>query len=390
MADKSPRQHLVTFFALLILGFLVFLGMSHEGKKDILQEASVSGSILTFQTSAHEEIYKILSTNNLEEQGIWYRQLIERVGVEEAQEALVRSGLPFTGETHVLNHEAGEFLYEKEGPEGILRCKDYFLSSCYHGLLIQAIAEEGFLALSTAMDACKKAGRRVVTQCAHAIGHGLLAWVGYKNLPEALTLCDKVESDVADFPVYNCHDGVFMENNYALHLGSPSPDRWIKADDSFYPCNDARIEEKYRKACWSNQPQMILEVFMGDFGRVGRLCEKVENDEYRITCFNSIARNIHSFTFGDAGIAFYLCSYMPKEQYVDCVADVGASEFAIGGRSMPYEICARIGDEYKENCYEKLYHTIFRHEKADESQEKECKKIQEEPWKGLCLERITP
>lgn len=312
--------------------------------------------------SRYTEIQKILATNDTKEQRILYRNLIGRVGATEAQEALLRSGLPFTGEMHLLNHEVGEFLYEKEGSQGIVQCKDYFLSSCYHGLLLQAMAEHGLAALSAAMDACKKAGRRVVTQCAHAIGHGLLAWAGYKNLPEALTLCDKVGVEVADFPAYNCYDGAFMENNYGVHLGSPSPDKWIKEDDPFYPCNDTRIEEKYRKACWSNQPQMMLTVFSGDFTRLGELCEKVENEEYRSACFNSIARQIHPFTKGNADVAFRMCSFLPKERYADCLIDTAVSEFSVGGRSMPFEICAKTDEDHKKGCYEKLYRVISSYE----------------------------
>jgi len=270
----------------------------------------------------YREIDKIFTSNNLKEQIVLYRTLIERVGAEEAQEALLRSGLPFTGETHLLNHEVGYFLYEKEGAKGLMECKDYFLSSCYHGVLVKAMGDNGLLSLSKVMESCKKSDWTVVPQCAHAIGHGLLAWSGYKNLPETLALCDKVESEVEDFPVYNCHDGVFMENNYAVHLGAPSPDRWIKYDDPFYPCNDSRIEEKYRKACWSNQPQLQFEQFGGDIRRLGALCEGVKNEEYRVTCFNSIARHIHSFTFGNVEVAFNMCANLANEQYVHCLTDV--------------------------------------------------------------------
>jgi len=335
----------------------------------------------------YEEIQKILATGNLIEQVASYRKLIERVGAVQAQEALLRSGLPFTGDTHLLNHEAGYFLYENEGPAGIIKCKDYFLSSCYHGLLIEAMAGRGSAAISVAMEACKKAGSTVVAQCAHAIGHGLLAWSGYKNLPDALALCDKVESEVENFPVYHCHDGVFMENNYAVHLGAPSPDRWIKYDDPFYPCNDSRIEEKYRKACWSNQPQMMLEIFRGDFVSLGALCDKVENNIYRKTCFNSIARHIHSFTLGDADVAFRLCALMPQDQYADCVADVALSDFGIGGRKMAFAICTKMDEEGKKICYLKLFGAISAYKEAVEPRQ-ECGKIQEERWREECLERF--
>ena len=76
MADKFLRRHLITFLAILILG-----------SSFVLDPVTIASP-----ASGYKEIDKILSTNNLAERVIWYRQLIERVGTQEAQEALVRSG----------------------------------------------------------------------------------------------------------------------------------------------------------------------------------------------------------------------------------------------------------------------------------------------------------
>lgn len=241
-----------------------------------------------------EEISVILSTSTLEEREVLYKRLIEKIGPRDAQEQLYRSGLSFDGESHLLNHVVGDWLYQKYGPDGLALCRDYFLSSCYHGFVIAAVAVGGQDALAGVMQRCWQHGPTVAVQCAHAIGHGFLAWGGYKNFIAALTACDDLATKSANFPLYNCHDGAFMENVWAVHEdGKPSPDRWLSQTDPVYPCNDPRIEYKYINACWSNQPSRMYMMFGGDFGRIGRQCLKVDDQTHQRTCFDGLARQIH-------------------------------------------------------------------------------------------------
>ena len=64
------------------------------------------------------------------------RALAERVGPDEALEIVKDSGLPYTGEGHLAVHQIGFAAYKKYGVDAILHCKDYFLSACYHYLMI--------------------------------------------------------------------------------------------------------------------------------------------------------------------------------------------------------------------------------------------------------------
>src|SRR5579864_7540808 len=59
------------------------------------------------------EIAGIKNTRDIIKQVDLYKQLIERVGPIKAQDDLFTSGLPFDGETHLLNHTVGEWLYKK-------------------------------------------------------------------------------------------------------------------------------------------------------------------------------------------------------------------------------------------------------------------------------------
>src|SRR3989344_4473672 len=144
----------------------------------------------------NSEIVSIKTVRNIDEQVKLYTKLIERVGPEQAQEDLLRSGLPFDGQTHLLNHTVGDYLYLKCGVAGLSQCKVLFLSSCYHGFILHAIADGGMNKVAEVFASCYKEGSTVYIQCTHAIGHGFLANAGYKNLTQALKICDEAISTI--------------------------------------------------------------------------------------------------------------------------------------------------------------------------------------------------
>ena len=332
-----------------------------------------------------EEIEKIKTTSNLNEQVVFYKKLIERVGPEEAQDALYKSGLPFDGQTHLLNHAIGDILYEKHGPSGLTFCKDYFLSSCYHGFVIHAVADGGVEALREVMATCWKKGPSVAVQCAHAIGHGLLTWVGYANLTEALTKCDYVATISENFPTYNCHDGVFMENIWAVHEdGKPSKDRWVSNTDPVYPCNDPRIDEQYIKACWSNQPMRMYQMFGQDVTPVGVECLKLGNNIYKETCFDSLARQIHPVTNGNPDEVFRLCGLMPQGFETACITSIVRAAFGVGDRELPFSLCERIEETSKISCYQSLGGIIKSYYANSQDGQALCEKITNPKWRNLC------
>lgn len=358
---------------------LVVLGAWHLWPQNIPTEYKIE--------SYSEEIENIKATGNLDEQVKWYTRLIDRMGPLEAQEMLYRSGLPFTGETHLLNHTAGDRIYEIYGKRGLVYCRDYFLSACYHGFLIRLINDGGIDAVAQAAEECKSESWPVYVQCAHAIGHGFLAEAGYKNLPDALEMCDLVQEEEGDFPEFNCYDGVFMENIWAVHeTGEPSSDRWVKEKDPFYPCNDSRIEEKYLRGCWSNQAAVMYRVFEGDLEKIGSECLKVEDKILRETCFNGTARQIHPITGGNADKVFEMCALMPREWENYCLITIASADFSVGGRELPFEMCNRMNRENRgDECYSKLLGNIDIYIKDKKEHTFWCGKIENLKYQVKCI-----
>ncbi|MEO8065956.1 MAG: hypothetical protein ABI643_03865 [Candidatus Doudnabacteria bacterium] len=336
--------------------------------------------------AAADEILQIKATTNLIQQVTLYKKLIERVGASEAQDDLVRSGLPFTGQTHLLNHTVGDYLYEKFGVTGLAQCKEYFLASCYHGFILHAIATGGIPEVAKVLDACRSEGiQTVYPQCSHAVGHGFLAYIGYKNLTKALQMCDDMIKTVPDFPLFNCQDGIFMENIWAVHDGTgPSPDRWVKASDPVYPCDDPRIDKKYLLACWSNQPSLMYQQFHGDLKKVGVECGKIKQADLKEMCYNGLSRQIHPIASGNLERTFSLCGLLGGKWTDYCIITNDSASFSVGDRSLPFAICDKISEASKDQCYSGLVSLIRTYSKTSEEYSRLCAKINSPAWRHRC------
>jgi hypothetical protein len=339
------------------------------------------------EDTVSQEILQITATRDPKMQAMLYKRLIERVGPLKAQEDLYHSGLPFDGETHLLNHTVGDWLYEKFGTEGLIQCKDYFLSSCYHGFVIKAIAEKGKEILPVVMKRCWKEGTTVAVQCAHGIGHGFLAWEGYKNLPNALKECDKIALESDNFPLYNCHDGVFMENLWAVHEdGRPSPDRWIDKNEPVFPCNSPLIEARYHKACWSNQPHVMYQHFKGDLTKITPYCLELTDNILQVTCFDAIARQINPLARGNPQEVFRLCAKMPAEHWQDeCVISNVRAFFSVGDHILPLEICRLYQNGTSNDCWLAISGVAKSYIPNEKKRNPLCQQIPDQNAKTICL-----
>lgn len=330
------------FTILILIGVLLIVNQAKFDTSSSLSVKKIS-------------IDEIKSESNLDNQVKLYLKLIEQVGPLQAQEQLFRSGLPFDGQSHLLNHTVGDYLFEKYGAEGLAFCRDYFLSSCYHGFVIRAVGDKGIEGLKEVMENCWQQGSHVAIQCSHSIGHGFLAWVGYKYLLGALAYCDEMQKKSPNFPLYNCHDGVFMENIWAIHDdGKRSPFAWLNSNDPIYPCNEPKIPYQYIKACWSNQPTVSYRFYQGDLSKAGQICEGVEDLDHKQTCFDGLARQIHPLTKGSIDETFKYCSLMPQEWIDPCIISITKAFFSVGDRVIPYQICNRINPQAKDRCFNEL------------------------------------
>jgi hypothetical protein len=305
------------------------------------------------------EIATIRGTQDYDARASAYLTLIERVGLKEAQDRLYASGLPFDGQSHLVQHVAGEYAYRTLGIEGIAACTPYFLFACYHSFFIEVMSAEGLTRVPELFSRCKEGtSTGGPIQCAHGIGHGLVAWYGYKDMDRALEACDALGAEDPSFPTYNCLDGVFMENIWAVHDGGVvSKDRWIRADDLSYPCSDSRLQkESWQRACYGNQPSYIYQQKQGDISAVAKFCDAAP-ETAKDSCFDGLARQLHPLSGGNVAEADRLCSIVGnaagKERGDACRISIAIASQSVGGEAFAGELCEGL-DTLSESCSEQL------------------------------------
>lgn len=333
------------------------------------------------------EITQIMATTDLQKQAQIYRQLIKRVGPEKAQDLLYQSGLPFTGQTHLLNHTVGDYLYETYGKSGLVHCRDYFLSSCYHGFLLHIIGahpEQNFQQLADVLSICKQQGMPTLSQCSHAVGHGFVAAIDYKNLDRAVSLCDQASKSVPNLILFNCQDGAFMENVFGVHSGTPSPNRWVKTDDSNYPCDDPRFPNNAIGACWSNQPSLLYQQYQGDIPRIATVCQKVTDPNWQSICYDGLARQIHPITQGQPAMVMQLCGQVTESWVSKCIASNVRASFSVGDRDTVFKICPQAPSEDQQECYQSLDSVMRAYLPNLSDRQAFCDRIQDAEWRQRC------
>ncbi len=333
------------------------------------------------------EVAELLAEKNPTVQAKIVRRMAETYGPTEALDYMQRSGLPFTGETHLLVHEIGYVAYERYGEDALQYCNESFLSACYHGVILNLLADRGLTGVTKAVQRCKDAGPQVFTQCIHAAGHGLLAWKEYEMLP-ALSLCDTLVTTDATIPAFNCYDGVFMENIFGVHDGKPSPNRMVKKTDPYYPCN--AVPDKYRGGCWSNQASLMYQLFDGDLRQVAQQCDAVVPLAYKELCYNNFARQIHPQTQGKTDTAVSLCDNATGAWKTECLLSLVPAAFSVGDReNMSYEICAYLSEKKspKANaCYQTLFGMISSYGSTVEQKGNFCSFVREEGRRTECFD----
>ena len=336
--------------------------------------------------SSSPEIEKIKTLKSVSEQSKELTKLLERVGPVETQEQMLRSGLPFTGETHLLIHTIGTYTYDKYGLGGLSYCRDYFLSACYHGFIINALADNGLNGVAEAIESCETAGIGVAPQCAHAAGHGFLAWHDY-DLLKALQMCDALGEKVSNFYYFNCYDGTFMENIWGVHNGVPSEKRWLKDSDIYYPCTDPRIADKYLRGCWSNQATRIYQFYKQDLKKTAEACDAVIHPGYKETCYNNFARQIHPLTKDDNAKVLSLCSYATGENWKNyCILTILTSAWSVGNRTNVFELCPLLADPVQANCFSRLVDQIIYYYPDKNTRKIYCLKVSSPTHKTRCLD----
>ncbi|HEU0016290.1 MAG TPA: hypothetical protein VFQ45_21605 [Longimicrobium sp.] len=287
--------------------------------------------------------------------------LIDPAGIGKAMEVLdtlVTADPDVRANAHALAHGLGIAAYRS--PETVAKtfadCPPTLMSGCYHGVVqgyFLALQREGKEVGKAELDALctpHKAVSFLYFQCAHGVGHGLMA-VHENHVPMSLQACDQATDD---FVRESCYGGVFMENivNFthphhtaAGHAGTQGHDAHgaqPKADDHaahdsaggahqhgnehaghgaqamrhepfkaldpadpLYPCTV--VDEKYRPSCYTMQTSAMLFFNRGDIAATARGCEKAP-EAYLGACYASLGRDITAYASQRHDRSIQMCS----------------------------------------------------------------------------------
>lgn len=257
------------------------------------------------------------------------------------------------GDCHHLAHEAGRFAYEIYGDKAFQACSAECHSGCYHGAIEAYFKENGTADLAENIKTlCSGELNSFFShQCFHGIGHGLMAWTNYK-LFEALEACNLLPERQD-----SCWTGVFMENIVGgLGKMGGQTTKYL-SDDPHYPCNDPKLEERYRSSCYFLQTSRMMQLFPGDFSRMAQECAKALS-QYRSACFASMGREVGGVTRSDHLAALAACQHaLAGEMRISCLAGVAQDYFwDPSGQERAIEFCKLLADKNeKDTCYSTLF-----------------------------------
>lgn len=383
MLKKLKKNHIATAFSLALI-LMVTVGLVFYAKNKSTTKPQVAAAT-TGEVPELKEILGPDQTTRLKAT----RALAERVGVEEALEIVQKSSLPNTGEGHLAVHQIGFYAYKVYGKDAVLHCKDYFLSACYHGAIIEAASDTGggFGVIKEMTDRCRSFAPRFF-QCVHAAGHSINAIWNY-DLPNALKTCDQLYETDTEFPdtLTSCHNGTFMENLFGVHdwgtENSPKQD-WL-SKDPYFPCN--AFGQKYQKGCWLNQAARIYQMYNLDLAKTAQLCEAVGNKQYEAWCIDNLARQIHPLTESNINKVWQLCSQIGQHNLETCVTVNAISYYSVGDRPLGIDVCNTLTPAPRSQCLVPIINYLIG-DNIDKSQKADlCRRIVGYD-QTQCLERL--
>lgn len=207
------------------------------------------------------------------------RSHIREDGPREAFSSFARAMQPLSSkQQHPQAHLFGRALYEETGLEGFSVCDSQFSFGCFHEFIGLAIEERGPEVIRSLNEGCIQQGSGNLG-CQHGIGHGVLAYAGYreKDLAEAVNLCrDLKQSD----PIGGCYGGMYMEYNLHTMKGEDARSRPYAYADRFKPCSETSNLE-LRRSCLYWQPQWWNQAMSApdsdeSFEVMGRFCREAK------------------------------------------------------------------------------------------------------------------
>jgi hypothetical protein len=323
---------------------------------------------------------------------------IEPAGIGVAARALdllVASTPALVADAHGMAHGLGINAYRS--PETLAEtfsdCPPTQMSGCYHGVIqgyFLAVQREGRTVDAALLDgvcAPHRPNNALHFQCAHGLGHGVMALRG-NDLRAALNTCDLATDE---FVRENCYGGVFMENIVGVthphhtadahaghgapaggaqeggdahahhaaadphaghgdhaHPAAEPPLAALDRSNPLHPCT--AVDARYHRQCYLNQTSAILYFNRGDVNAAARTCARAPADMVDV-CLESLGRDVVALAARDPRRAASLCTGTGSAAG-PCLR--GAAQTLTNMDADPqagFRFCASVPAEHREGCY---------------------------------------
>lgn len=249
---------------------------------------------------------------------------------------------------HLSAHIIGEKIFESEGVRGIRYCDASFSFGCYHGFFGQAFARGGVEAIEELDAVCVRAFGPLGTGCQHGMGHGVLEYVGYQNIGEALQLCEKTTQSAT---LLGCVSGVFMEYNMPLVGISDAlaPQTRKFSEDTFdEPCR--LVSDTYKKSCYFELGGWLESALYGEDAQIGEACSSL-SAEWRSLCFQGFGALVPQREEYDSDKSRAVCDAFSTEDALSCRSGVAWAMYSVPEyRSHTEFACAYSDHAMRERC----------------------------------------
>lgn len=339
------------------------------------------------------DCYQSMLTERLHDQG---------VGAAMATlEELYERDRDVERDAHVYAHHIGIQAYQLSPSvtETFSQCSDMYSSGCFHGVLQAYFEDQDTVDSNAVNELCepyKGSGqsRWILFQCLHGMGHGLTMFFAHDLMP-ALEACDLLEEA---WDRDSCYGGTFMES--IMHATSPhhpasmladgsgqqpsdrTPFKALDPEDPLYPCSV--LEDRYLPACYLMQTSAILYLNEGNVPDAAATCETAPA-HVRSICFQSLGRDITSFSLQDPDGSIQLCGHVPDEHLPDCYQGVVKALVDWRSAAEPgLEFCRKVdGERNKKRCYRALGEEIATLVAGSEDRDALCSRSEKE-WEETC------
>lgn len=242
---------------------------------------------------------------------------------------------------HDIAHAIGQagVSFTKDPKQVLDQCTDLCTSGCYHGAVEQYVLDNSSDTLLANMNnLCTSAA------CFHGLGHGL-ASIAQFDLKKSLQLCDKLNDDSSKM---NCGFGVFMEL-YEPSSFNPVP---LSIPENL-PAFCSNLTGVYSNVCYRNIGNYEY-VRTKDVKKAFSICEAIPKD-YGRDCRLALGQAAYFNGQGKVEFIISICKNVSGDQFKDCID--GSLMSSVSSDPLArhsFEICSRVDDVFKKNCYQFL------------------------------------